>query len=63
MLGTVFHMDAWCLSVVHACYVCGLTFDVAMSCLLFILSDQPIFDSYAPMYPFISKDQAPSLEG
>ena len=29
MLGNEFHMDALCLSVMHACYVCWLTFDVA----------------------------------
>ena len=28
-VGNEFHMDAWCLSVMHACYVCWLTFDVA----------------------------------
>ena len=29
MLGNEFHMDALCLGVMHACYVCLLTFDVA----------------------------------
>ena len=29
MLGNEFHMDALCLSVMHACYVFWLTFDVA----------------------------------
>ena len=30
-VGSVFHMDAWCLSVMHASYVCWLTFDVVRS--------------------------------
>ena len=29
LLGNEFHMDALCLSAMHACYVCWLTFDVA----------------------------------
>ena len=29
MLGNEFHMDALCLGVMHAFYVCWLTFDVA----------------------------------
>ena len=28
MLGNEFHMDAFCLGVMDACYVCWLTFDV-----------------------------------
>ena len=28
MLGNEFHMDALCLSVMHACYVFWITFDV-----------------------------------